>query len=311
MKWDEEVDVVSAGSGVAGLASAISVADSGGDVLVVDSFGEPASTEYPAPVRARLDRLHPWLGVDVADSETNDYFAALSCDLGPLIRSTWDGDVPIRVVREPVSVGSSRTVAPFVGARLRDWTARCLASPYGYLHTRVCNWQSRSLHTADGEAIEVAEIGSMTPDPGNVGGSVLDWLTAQARDRRIEVYPGALLRMVFDEGAVVGAVFTTPDGPLAVRARHGVTVATGGPQINTCASQGLPAGDTALRVCLVGQTASRFGRVELLTSEPLAQSATSTCRPVNRQLPVRLHETHTPSNAWRCGKVHGYPPVGQ
>jgi hypothetical protein len=310
MNWEKEVDVVSAGSGVAGLAIAISAADSGGDVLVVDSFGGPASTAPAVAVRA-LDGLHPWLGVDVDDSETNEYFAALSCDLGPLTRSTWDLDVPIRVVHQPVSVGSSRTVAPFVGARLRDWAARCLASPYGYLYTRVCDWQSRSLHTADGEAIEVAEIGSMTPDPGNVGGSVSDWLTAQARDRRIEVYPGTLQRIVFDEGVVVGAVFTTPDGPLAIRARHGVTVANSGPQINSGASRRLPVGDTALRVCLVGHTASRFGRVELLTPEPLSQHATSTCRPVSRQLPVRLHETHTPSHAWRCGKLHGYPPVGQ
>ena len=64
-------------------------------------------------------------------------------------------------------------------------------------------------------------------------------------------------------------------------------------------------------VCLVGQTASRFGRVELLTSEPLAQSATSTCRPVNNQLHASLHETHDHSHTWRCGKVDGYPPRGQ
>jgi hypothetical protein len=312
MKWDEELDVVCAGSGVAGLASAISVADSGGDVLVVDSFGDPASTESPAPFRARVDRPHPWFGVEVGDSETNEYFAALSADLGPLSRSTWDVDVPIRVVHQPVSVGSSRTVAPFVGARLRDWTARCLASPYGYLHTRVCDGQSTTLHTADGEAIEVAEIGSMTPEPGNVSASVYEWLTTQAHDRGIEMHPGSSLqRIVFEDGAVLGAVFATPDGPLAIRARHGVTVATGGPQINTAAPYQQPAGDAALRVCLVGQAASRFGRVELLTSEPLEQTGTSTCRPVNRQLHVSLHETHAHSHTWRCGKVDGYPPLSQ
>ena len=36
------------------------------------------------------------------------------------------------------------------------------------------------MHTADGEMVEVAEIGSMAPDFDNVSGSVLDWLTAQA-----------------------------------------------------------------------------------------------------------------------------------
>jgi hypothetical protein len=309
--WDEEVDVVCTGSGVAGLASAISAIDIGGEVFVADTSGDRASVT-PVPVRARVDRLHPWLGVDVGDSETNDYFAALSSDLGPLRRSTWDVGVPIRVAHEPVPPDSGRTIAPFVGARLRDWAARCLASPYGFLYTRICDGLTTTLQTSDGEAIEVAEIGSMTPDPANVSGSVYDWMTAQARDRRIGAHPGSSLeRIVFDDGAVVGAVFTTPDGPLAVRARHGVAVATGGPEINTAAAHHLPAGDPVLRVCLVGQSASRFGRVELLTSEPLTRCATPTCRPVNPQLHANLHETDSHSHTWRCGKVHGYPPLGQ
>ena len=303
MIWDEEVDVVCTGSGVAGLASAISTVDVGGDVFVADSSGDRAA-------RARVDRLHPWL--DVGDSETSDYFAALSSDLGPLRRSTWDVDVPIRVVRQPVPVDSGVSVAPFVGARLREWAARCLASPYGYVYTRLHDWPSTAVHTADGEVIEVAEIGTMSPEPGDVSGSVYEWLAAQARDRGIGVHPGSSLqRIVFEDGAVLGAVFSTPDGPLAIRARHGVTVAAGGPQIGAAAQYQLPAGDTALRVCLVGQTASRFGRVELLTSEPFRQSATSTCRPVTRQLHVSLRETHYYSHPWRCGKVDGYPSRSQ
>ena len=309
MIWDEEVDVVCTGSGVAGLASAISTVDVGGDVFVADSSGDRADQ---TSVRARVDRLHPWLGVDVGDSETNDYFAALSSDLGPLRRSTWDVDVPIRVVREPAPVDSGVSIAPFVGARLREWAARCLASPYGYVYTRLRDWPATAVHSADGEVIEVAEIGTMSPEPGNVSGSVYEWLTAQAHDRGIGVHPGSSLRrIVFEGGAVLGVVFNTPDGPLAIRARHGVTVSTGGPQISAAAQYQLPAGDTALRLCLVGQTASRFGRVELLTSEPFRQSGTSTCRPVTRQLHLSLHETHNYSHTWRCGKVDGYSSRSQ
>ena len=309
--WDEEVDVVCTGSGIAGLAHAVAVVDMGGEVFVANSRGDIEPSGSSVAVRSHVDRLH-WLEVDVPDPETNEYFAALSSDLGPLTRSARDVDVPIRVVDHAEPVDPRGAVAPFVGARLRDWAARCLVSPYGYLYTRVSDWQSKTLRTVDGESLEVAEIGSITPDLANIGGSVLDWLTAAARDRRIEVHQvTSLQRIVFEDGDAVGAEFATPDGPLAVRARRGVTVLSGGPQVTMAAGQPLRADDPTLRVCLVGQIASRFGRVELLTSEPLAMRAASACRPVNRHLRDNLHETHSHLQTWRCGKVNGYPSNGQ
>jgi hypothetical protein len=311
VKWDEEVDVVSTGAGIAGLAHAVAVVDTGGDVFVADSRRDTEPTGTSVAIRSRVDRLH-WLQVDVPDQETNEYFAALSSDLGPLTRTARDVEVPIRVVDHPEPAHPRSVVAPFVGARLRDWAARCLVSPYGYLYTRVSDWRSTTLRTVDGESLEVAEIGSITPDPANVGGSVLDWLTAQARNRCVEAHQAtSLQRIVFEEGDVVGAVFTTPDGPLAVRARHGVTVASGGSPTLMASGQPLPADGATLRVCLVGQTASRFGRLELLTSEPLHRGAASTCRPVSRRLHANLHETHSHLQTWRCGKVDGDPSRGQ
>ena len=311
MKWDEEVDVVCTGSGVAGLAHSVAVVDMGGEVFVADSGGDVEPSGTPVAVRSRVDRLH-WLEVDVPDPETTEYFAALSADLGPLTRSARDIDVPIRVVDHAERVDTRGAVAPFVGARLRDWAARCLVSPYGYLYTRVSDWPSTTLRAVDGESLEVTEIGSITADPANVSGLVLDWLTAQARDRCIEVHRAtSLQRIVFEEGDVVGAVFTTPDGPLAVRARDGVTVAGGRPQVTMAAEQPLPVDGATLRVCLVGRSASRFGRLELLTSEPLARGAASNCRPVNRHLHANLHETHSHLQTWRCGKVDRYPSPGQ
>jgi FAD binding domain-containing protein len=309
--WDEEVDVVCIGSGIAGLAHGVAIVDKGGEVFVADSRDEAESRGTSVAVRSRVGRLH-WLEVDVRDPETNQYFAALSSDLGPLTRSVRDVDVPIRAVDHAEPVDPRGAVAPFVGARLREWAARCLISPSGYLYSSVSDFRSTPLRTVDGDSLQVAEIGSITPDPANIGGSVSDWLTAQARDRRIEVHQAtSLQRIVFEDGDVVGAEFATPDGPLAVRARHGVTVASGGPQVTIPAGQALPTDETTLRVCLVGQTASRFGRVELLTSEPLAMRAASTCRPVNHHLHANLHETHSHLQAWRCGKVDGHPSNGQ
>jgi hypothetical protein len=310
--WDDEVDVVCTGSGVAGLASAISAVDMGGEVFVASPHGATRSGPSPVVVRSRVDNLIPWLDVDVWDTETNEYFAALSYDLGPLTSSTSDVDVPIRSAQQLAPVDPHGTLPPFVGARLPDWTARCLASPSGYLYTRVSDWRSTTtFRTTDGDTIEVAEIGSMTPDPDDVGGSVFDWLDAQARDRWIEAQPNcSLQRIVFEEGEVVGAVFTTPDGPLAIRARHGVHIVADSPQKDAPARQELPAGEGPLRVCLVGRTGSRFGRAELLTSEPLAHSA-PICRPNNRALQAGLREKHAQLQTWRCGKLDGDPPLGQ
>ena len=311
MNWDEEVDVVTTGAGIPGLAHAVAVVDMGGEVFVANSVDDTVSTGRVA-VRSRVDSLH-WLEVDVSDPDTNDYFAALSSDLGPLTQSARDVDVPVRVVEHAESVDPRGAVPPFIGARLRDWAARCLVSPYGYLYTRVSDWRSTTLRVVDGDPFEVAEIGSITPDPANVSGSVLGWLTAQADDRGIDVHRGtSLQRIVFEEdGDVVGAVFRTSDGPLAVRARHGVTVGGGGLHAPIAAGQPLPAGAATLRLCLVGQTASRFGRLEPLSSEPLGDGGASGCRAVSRRLHVDMRTAHTQLQTWRCGKVDGYPALGQ
>lgn len=297
--WDDEVDVVCTGSGIACLATAVGVADRGGSVFVANAASGPSP--------------HPRLGVDVHDHETQEYLAAVSSDLAPLNRSRWDIDVPIRVVRQLVPVDAGRTIAPFVGARLRDWAARCLASPYGYLFTRVFDGQVETLHTSDGESLEIAELGSMTPDRNDVGRSVTQWLTAQVNDRQIEANRGcSLQRIFFDEGTAVGASFMTPDGPVAIRALVGVMVATSDPQLTTAGRQRLLTDEADVRVCLVSHTASRFGRVELLTSEPVAGGVVpSACRPKRHRLHANLHETQTHSHAWRCGKGDGYPAFGE
>ena len=299
VKWDDEVDVVCTGSGAAGLASAIAVTELGGSVFLAEA------ADGQGTVRG------PWLGAGVSDAETNEYFAALSADLGPLRRSSYDLGVPVRAVHQHSSVDSGRTVAPFVGAKLRDWTARCLSTPYGYLSTRIPDWHSGTVHTTDGDIVEVADIGTMTPDGDDVARSILAWLGQQARDRGIEANPDtALDRIVFEEGVATGAVFTTADGPLAIRARHTVTVTSATPVHEGAVPVRWPA-DAVARVCLTGQRASRFGRLEVLTSEPLTAPVSPTCAVSDRRLWVSLRDTQEKSHLWRCGKVHGHPPAGQ
>lgn len=293
MQWDDEVDVVCAGAGAAGLAHAIALDDLGGEVFIAD-WGV---AEYN------------WLGTDAADAHTRDFFSEMTSDLAPPHRQSHDLGVPIRAVPSHVPPENGRTVAPFVGSRLREWAAQCLATPFGYLSTRLPDWSATNVHASDGQILEVLEIGALSADSEELAGSVLDLLTKGVADRDIEVHSDhALQRLVFEEGVAVGAVFATPAGPTAVRARHGVTVTSGAVQRPGVDRRSV-SGDI-LRVCLVGQRASRFGRVEVLTSEPPAVSGAA-CHARGRRLQANLRETYRHSGSWRCGKVHGYPSLGE
>lgn len=293
VEWDHEVDVVCAGAGAAGLAHAIALGDLGGEVFLAD-WGIAERN---------------WFGTDSADPCTRRFFAEMTSDLGSPCRQPHALGVPIRAVPSHKPAEAGRTVAPFVGARLREWAAQCLATPFGYLSTRLPDWSATTVQASDGQILEVLEVGALSADSADLAGSVFDWLSEGAATRGIQVHRDhALQRLVFEEGVAVGAVFATPAGPVAARGRHGVTVTSGAEQLPH--SDRRVVSEDIHRVCLVGQRASRFGRVEVLTSEPLALSD-STCRARGRRLHTNLRETYRHSGSWRCGKLHGYPSLGE
>ncbi|WP_234897288.1 FAD-binding protein [Mycolicibacterium vanbaalenii] len=257
LQWDDEVDVVCTDAGVAGLAGALSAADAGAEVLVAKVQAPQVSDAAGGPPG--------WFTIDSGDSETAAYLAELAGDLDPAALSLLDDGVPVRPAPTPAAP-PARKVPPFVGAELREWTSRCIRSPSGYLYTRVTDWTATAMLSATGDAVGITEIGSMSPGPGDRAGSVLDWLDTEARSRDVDVEVVTRLdRLVFEDGQVVGAVFTTADGPLAVRARHGVLLCRAGVPARGTAQ--LPAAGV-MRVALVSKSASRFGRVELLTADP-------------------------------------------
>ncbi|MBX7450356.1 hypothetical protein GR927_20410 [Mycolicibacterium sp. 3033] len=242
--WQDEVDVVCTDVGPAGLLCALAAADSGGEVMVV------------APPR----HSRTWFETLRGDAATSAYTSALIDDIDV---NTLPGQpaLPVRAVRpvEDVPNGRKRrTVPPFDGGRLRRWTGECIASPLGYLYTRVNGWPSTRMQSADGDIVDVI-AGDVPADAVAEPGGLDAWLAAQAQTHDLVAQPvDAIDRLVFDDSTVVGVVFGTADGPLAVRVRHGVLL---------CGPPGVAAqtAGTSGTVSLVGRSASRFGRVELLT----------------------------------------------
>ena len=120
MNWDEKSTwyVSKLGSGVWRAPSRPLMAAPTSSSRVLPRSMVRASSGGP-----RADRLSNWLDIDVTDTQTLEYFAALCAGIR-LDRCTGDVDVPVSVVAEPSPEPSSRAVAPFVGTRLRDWAAQ-------------------------------------------------------------------------------------------------------------------------------------------------------------------------------------------
>jgi hypothetical protein len=305
--WDDEVDVVCAGSGVAALAIAVSAVDADLDVYVARAAvaGEPADV---------LEPRRSWFGRDFADAATSDYFTSLAADLGTPSWSPSASLLDVRPVEEEPPAHLRSAVETFFGSRLREWAVRCLTSPYGFVSTRVPE-RMTTMRTGSGRPIQVDVLGSIDPVGGLLtDGVIREWLASHAQERQINVVDSSsLTRLVFEEGGVTGAVFETPDGPYAVRARHGVTVAPGQPPaVNDPGASAPAGGDGPVRVCLVGETASRFGRIELLTTRPATTGSQAMCGAANRRSREnRRDQRATRSQSRRRREVHGHPPIGQ
>ena len=309
--WDTEVDIAVIGAGIGGLANAIAAVDAGGEVLVADAAPAFHGDGGSVALRERVEAKQSQLLHHTLDIETNEYFAAISegVESANLCR---DASVPRRDARNLSQDEAFRSpVETFVGSRLTAWAAQCIASPYGLLYTSMRDWRTTTMRSAGGESIEVYSVGAMEWADGFGEGALRRWMTQQARERDIEIQAASTLqRIVFEDGVIVGVVLTTPDGPYAVRARAGVAFAPSDQDSGSDESADLAAGDR-LQVCLVGRTASRFARVELMATQPTAPSR-PTCSGSRRQLNEGLHDARQPSlEGWRCGKVHGYPAIGQ
>jgi hypothetical protein len=199
-----------------------------------------------------------WLPV-VADDETMAFFDALAEELPTVMLPGDPAALQIRALHE-VKVDTSRRaqVETFVGSRLGTWAASCIASPYGLLFTRVDHWPTTTMRTTNGKSFQVAALDEST----TTSSTFADRLDALVADRDIEVFDDhRLQRIVFEEGRIVGVVVDSPDGPWAVRARVGIAVTS-----ERSAPPDTRILDADSRIALVGLTASRFGRVEVLST---------------------------------------------
>lgn len=291
--WDDEVDVICLGGVAGSLASAVVATDADVEVFVATSSAQDGT----------------WLGSAVTDPDTLEYFAALTAELGPVDPPS-DTAVPVRVVREPpIAEKRGRKVATFYGGRLNAWAAQCLSSPYALLHTRVTDWGTTVMRTLEDKPVQVKTVGTMSLEHGGEAPSLVGWLFDAAAARNIEIRTDATLdRLVFEEGVVVGAVLNTANGPYAVGARHGVTLAPAA----AIGESAVAAGTAQVEIALVSYTGSRFARVEVLVPAAPTPARGVQCADSNRRLTETLRDNRRGrSESRRRREVDRYPPAGQ
>lgn len=295
--WDIEVDVACIGAGPSALAGAVATADSGGTVLLATPSADPGPTRSTVAVQQRVGGfLGSWARVDM-DAETDLYLAALAEDYRTPADPVGDSRMTVRAVRAMPTGGAPDA---FIGSRLGKWNATCLASPYGLLFSSVSGWRTSKMRTEDGQSIEVQPVGTVSAADLTAGFDATWWLRSEARARGVEEHRFTeLRRIVFDDGRIVGIELDTADGVLAVGIRRGLALSS------SSAPAGLPrtvhpAGVEDLQLCIVGQSASRFLRIELLGT---AVPERPLCTASGRYLRDALRDTRPlPSLVGRCGK---------
>lgn len=186
LDWDDVVDVICVGTGAGVRAYRKVCAAADLDVLAVSASAgfDPDTAAYIAAMTEGLVEFgagdHP---AGYSPAVTRAGAAALRRD----------------------ARGRPDVLEPFVGQRLRDFSARCLASPSGVLFTAIPKVFTR-MRTDSGEIITAALIDEGAPLTGAE-----------------EAFAG----LVFGDGRPVGAVVDGPSGRRRVRADAHLAFALG------------------------------------------------------------------------------------
>jgi hypothetical protein len=255
-QWDHEVDVVCIGAEGGVLAAGLVATNADLDVYlgITESAGGgdlAASSSYRG-----------------GDGQTTKHLAGFDYAFGGVGRaqSFW----PVRAVDGAVPPRPNRRAAvePFFGAVLEQWAHRCAAAPNGLVYNRVTKRQMTEMRSSTrGEKVEVAVVGSVDLSPNMPALSMREWLRSETRACGLRPEADVrLVKLVFEDDGVAGAVIETPDGVVAVRARENLVIGTRdfpAERTHPLVSATAP---VSANVCLVSKAASRFGELEFVTA---------------------------------------------
>lgn len=256
--WDHEVDVLCIGAEGGVLATGVVAANSNFDVYL--GIAEPAACGT---------HLVASLCYGGGDRPTTKHLAGFdyAFEKGDRSRIQW----PVRAVEDIAPPPRSRhrgPIEPFFGAPLELWARRCAAAPNGVLYDRVRKRQMTEMRTSTrDEKVEAAVIGSLPLGPDLPAVSLNTWLKSRATAVGLRPRTGVrLVKLVFEDNVLAGALLDTGDGVEAVRARENLIISVGDPTEQRMQPLVSAVEPVTAQVCLVSKAASRFGELEILTA---------------------------------------------
>ncbi|MGC4175144.1 FAD-binding protein [Demequina sp.] len=270
-EFDEEVDLLVGGSGAAAMSAAIAAKQQGLKVLIVESTGKWGGTTSISGGGLWFPN-HPdmaKLGKQDSFEKALEYMDVCIGDVGPassperrrayletiptvynLFRSLglkWalSADYPDYYPDRPGGMDGGRAIEtePFDSKRLGPWFEVARAKEQGVplpLKTDDVWLMTRSWSTLQGFGRAAKVMGRTAKGVVTgkklvgLGGAYSSGLMKIVRDLKIPVRLNTpITGLVKEDGVVVGATVSTPDGPRTIRARAGVMLGTGGFARNT------------------------------------------------------------------------------
>ena len=354
--WNREVDVLVAGSGAAGMTAAIAAADAGLSTLIVESTDRWGGTTMRSggglwmpnnPIMKRLGirdsreealtyleaSIGPVDGIGPASSqERREAFVDAVPSVVEMlerlgVRWAASKDYPDYYPDRPGGkVGRAIEVVPINARKLGDWqrTSRIGDAIPVPMKTDDVWLLSRAWSTPSGfirgARFVFRTLGGLLTGRKLVGmgGGLMLSLGLIVKQQGTELLLNSPLTELVkdDDGRVIGALVTTPQGVLRVRARRGVILGAGGFANNTRVARALPRhprlhlggrgrprhGDRGRREGgrrarphgrrVVGRLGARARQAAAVRAQRALRPVQHRGRPVGRAVPQRVRELH-------------------
>ena len=258
--WYTTVDVLCVGSGAGGLSAAITAAQAGAQVLVVEkdtkvggvtgissgqcwagNNSQASAANIPDSKEETLAYLGH-LSQGLADLELQDHFVDDSVDTIDYLHQNIG--IPFNVVRDypdyyfPAVKGSKGSgryleVTPFDASILGEWADKCIVTSYGqgYAYTTSQEWVDHQTGFLTGKAKPIWECleSHASKDERCAGAGLAAYLLKAALDRKVQFWlESPAVKLIVENNKVLGATVSTPEGDRHVRATQGVLLATSG-----------------------------------------------------------------------------------